>query len=138
MIRQVRPQRIPAQSPERDWTRLPASHPDHLAVGQAAVFAVYPDARNPYAHPELLRDAGLPAWTVAEVWPMGHPRPHHYVDVTATVDRKLAALRAHASQTAHMPDLEGLVTGWLRANADRASLPEGALAEAFKLVTVPF
>ncbi len=37
-----------------------------------------------------------------------------------------------------MPDLEGLVTGWLRANADRASLPEGALAEAFKLVTVPF
>ena len=137
VIREVRPQRILVQSPERDWTRLPASHPDHLAAGEAAVFAVYPDARNPYAHPELLRDEGLPAWTVPEIWLMAHPDSDHHVDVTDTFDRKMTALRAHVSQTAHLPDLESMVAGWLRANAARAGLPEGRLAEAFKVVTTP-
>ena len=137
VIRQVRPQRILVQSPERDWTRLAASHPDHLAAGEAAVFAVYPDARNPYAHPELLREEGLAAWTVPEIWLMAHPEPDRYVDVTATFERKMTALRAHVSQTAHMANLDELVAGWLRANATRAGLAGGRLAEAFKVVLPP-
>ena len=48
-IRRVQPDRMVCQSPERNWERIGASHPDHLAAGEAAVQAVYPDARNPFA-----------------------------------------------------------------------------------------
>ena len=65
VIRQVRPERVITQSPERNWDAIYASHPDHLAAGEAAVCAVYPDARNPFAHPELLGDEGLEPWSVA-------------------------------------------------------------------------
>jgi len=134
IIRQVRPQRLLTQSPERVWSRLGASHPDHRATGEATVNAVYPDARNPFAHPELLAEEGLDAWTVRELWLMGSPTPDHYVDVTDTFDRKLAALREHVSQTSHMDDLEGLLRGWATRNAGDAELSEGRLAEAFQLV----
>ena len=134
-IRRVRPHRVLAQSPERNWQRVYPSHPDHLATGEATVCAVYPDARNPFAHPELLADEGLEPWTVAEVWMMGGPQPNHYVDVTDTFDRKVAALRAHASQTSHMTDLDGMLRGWNAANATAGGLPEGRLAEAFHVIS---
>ncbi|GAA4581181.1 PIG-L family deacetylase [Planotetraspora phitsanulokensis] len=134
VIRQVRPDLVMTSTPERNYARLGPSHPDHRAVGGATLDAVYPDARNPYAFPELLSDEGLDAWTVREVWLMGTMTPDRYVDVTATVDRKIAALRAHESQTGHMQDLDGFVRGWLAANAATAGLPEGALAEAFQAV----
>jgi LmbE family N-acetylglucosaminyl deacetylase len=134
-IRRHRPDRVLTNSPLRRWDRLAGpSHPDHLAVGEATTCAVYPDSRNPFAFPELLRDHGLEAWTVREIWYSGGPAPDHLVDVTATFPRKLAALRAHASQTAHLPDLEGMLRGWLGANAAAAGLPEGSLAEAFTVV----
>ncbi|HVQ87210.1 MAG TPA: PIG-L deacetylase family protein [Actinomycetes bacterium] len=134
VIRQVKPQRMVIQSPERNWERIYASHPDHLAAGDAAIQAVYPDARNPYAHPSLLRDEKLEAWTVGEVWIGGGPAPDHYVDVTDTIDYKLAALAAHESQTAHMEDLEGMIRSWHALNAERMGLPEGRLAEIFQVV----
>ena len=62
VIRQVRPEVVLCQSPERRWDRVFASHPDHLAAGEATLQAVYPDARNPHAHPELAAE-GLEAWT---------------------------------------------------------------------------
>ncbi|MBO3747067.1 PIG-L family deacetylase [Streptosporangiaceae bacterium NEAU-GS5] len=130
VIRQVRPDVVITSTPERNYQRIGASHPDHRAVGGATLDAVYPDARNPYAFPELA-DEGLEAWTVREVWLNGAPTPDHFVDVTANFDRKIAALRAHESQTSHITDLEGFIRGWLTANAARAGLPEGALAEAF-------
>ena len=68
VIRQVRPDRVVCPSPERDYVRPGISHPDHRAVGSAALDAVYPDARNPFAFPELLADEGLEEWTVREVW----------------------------------------------------------------------
>src|SRR5262249_21195127 len=67
VIRTVRPNRVMMQSPERIWDRIYASHPDHLATGEAAVSAVYPDARNRWAHPELEAE-GLEPWTVDEIW----------------------------------------------------------------------
>jgi len=137
VIRQVRPQRVLIQSPERNWERIQASHPDHLAAGEAALCAVYPDARNPFAHPELLVDEGLEAWAAAETWVMAGPRPNHYVDVTDTFDRKINALLAHVSQTAHMENLTGFVAEWLSRNARLAGLPEGRLAEAFQVVATP-
>ena len=135
VIRQVRPDRMLIQSPERNWSRIQASHPDHLAAGEAAICAVYPDARNPFAHTSLLLDEGLEEWTVPEVWVMATPTPDTWVDVTAHADAKFAALRAHDSQTAHMDDLEERVTGWMTMTAQAGGLPEGRLAEAFMVVS---
>ena len=135
VIRQVRPQRVLIQSPERNWARVGASHPDHLAAGTAAIAAVYPDARNPFAHTTLLADEGLAEWAAAETWLMAHPDSNHAVDVTDVFERKLGALRAHASQTAHMDDLEGRLRDWATGNAEAAGLPSGRLAERFFVVS---
>lgn len=134
VIRQVRPQRMLIQSPERNWSRVQASHPDHLAAGEAAMQAIYPDARNPFAHTSLLRDESLEAWTVPEVWVMAGPQPDHFVDVTETFERKVAALLAHESQTAHHENLEGMLRSWSILNAERFGLPDGHLAEIFQVV----
>jgi len=131
VIRQVRPQRALIQSPDRNWARIGASHPDHLASGAAAIAAVYPDARNPFAHVELLRDEGLEEWTVLETWVMAHPQNNHWVDITDRFEAKLAALRAHESQTGHMDGFEERMRGWFGANAKPAGLPEGRYAEGF-------
>jgi LmbE family N-acetylglucosaminyl deacetylase len=135
-IRRLRPERVLTQSPEIFWQRIIASHPDHRAVGEATVAAVYPDARNPFAHPELLADEGLTAWSVPELWLMASPpeRLNHFVDVTDTFDAKITALRAHESQTAHMDGLEGMLRDWMGSVARNAGLPAGRLAEAFQVV----
>jgi LmbE family N-acetylglucosaminyl deacetylase len=128
VIREVRPQRVICQSPERHMLRMPASHPDHLAAGEAAMRAIYPDARNPFAFPEL---AELPAWKVEETWVMASERTNRYVDITDSFDRKLAALHRHASQHPDPDQLEPLLRGWNGLNAQLAGLPPGRLAEAF-------
>jgi LmbE family N-acetylglucosaminyl deacetylase len=134
VIRQVRPQRMLFQSPERNWDRIGASHPDHLAAGEASIRAVYPAARNPFAYPELLRDEGLEPWVVPECWVTAAPQPNHYLDITDTFDAKIQALRAHKSQTSHMDDLEDRIRGWGLANAVAGALPEGRLAEAYRVL----
>ncbi len=134
VIRQVRPDRVVSQSPDRIYARIQASHPDHRAVGAAALDAVYPDARNQFAFPELLADEGLEPWAVREVWLAASPQAEHYVDITETFGNKLAALRAHHSQTGHMEDLEKFLRGWLSRSAAMAGFPEGRLAEAFQVI----
>lgn len=137
VIRQVRPDRLICQSPERNYERLPVSHPDHRAAGSAALDAVYPDARNPFAFPDLAANEGLQAWTVCEVWIAGSLRPTHFADITDNFPRKVAALRAHESQTGHMDNLENFLRGWLSRSAEAGGLPEGRLAEAFQVLDTP-
>jgi LmbE family N-acetylglucosaminyl deacetylase len=134
VIRQVRPDRLVCPSPDRNYQRIGVSHPDHRAVGSAALDAVYPDARNQFAFPELLADEGLEPWTVREVWVSGAPGADHYVDVTDTFGWKVAALRAHESQTGHMDNLEEMLRGWLTRTAERGGLPAGRLAEMFQVL----
>lgn len=134
VIRQVRPDRVVCPSPERNYARIGVGHPDHRAVGSAALDAVYPDARNPFAFPELREREALPPWTVREVWIAAGPDPDRYVDVTATFPRKIAALRAHHSQTGGMLDLEDRIRTRLALAAARGGLPDGRLAEAFQVL----
>jgi LmbE family N-acetylglucosaminyl deacetylase len=137
VIRQVRPQRLLAQSPERWWDRLGASHPDHMAAGEATIRAVYPAARNPFAWPELLDDEGLEPWSVPEMWLMAHPEPNHVVDITDTFGAKVAALREHVSQTSHQIDeLEPRLRQWGEHTATESGLPAGRLAEAFRVLSI--
>ncbi|PZS37993.1 MAG: PIG-L domain-containing protein [Pseudonocardiales bacterium] len=134
-IRRARPDRVVVPSPQRDLRNLYGSHPDHQAAGEAALCATYPDARNPYAHPELLAEEGLEAHTVPEVWVTSpNARADHYIDITDTFHRKIAALRAHASQTAHMTALEERMRGWGAMQAQAAGLAQGRLAEGYLLL----
>ena len=131
VVRQVRPQRVLCKSPVRMLQRLQASHPDHLAAGEATVRAVYPAAENRFAWPELIEE-GLEPWKVNELWLMAHVDSPHVVDVTDHFDAKVRALKAHVSQTAHQGDgLEEMLRCWNAGNAARAGLPEGRLAEVF-------
>lgn len=134
VIRQVRPDRILIPSAEILYDRIYPSHPDHRAVGEAALNAVYPDARNPFAFPEL-REEGLEAWTVPDTWVMAHSKTNRAVDITDVFDRKVAALRAHKSQTAHHDDLDGMLRGWFGQNAKDHGLADGRLAEAFYVIS---
>jgi LmbE family N-acetylglucosaminyl deacetylase len=133
VIRQVRPEVVICQSPERNLDRIYASHPDHLAAGEAALCAVYPDARNPFAFPGLL-DVGHEPWSVSEVWVMSHPAATDHVDITAQVERKIAALMCHESQHVDRVRTERIVREWAAATAVRVGLPEGRAAEAFRVV----
>jgi len=134
VIRGVQPQRVLIQSPERWYDRIQASHPDHLAAGEAAIRAVYPAAENRFAWPELI-EGGLEPWHVNEVWIMAHPEMSHAVDITDTFGRKVAALQAHASQTGRQADqLEGFLRGWCAEVAEVFGLGEGRLGECFHIM----
>src|SRR5262249_20410501 len=99
-----------------------------------ALDAVYPDSRNLFAFPELLADEKLEPWTVREVWISGGPAPNHYVDITESFPRKVAALRSHQSQVGDRDGLEDMLRGWLQRAAAQAGLPEGRLAEQFQVL----
>ncbi len=133
VIRQVRPTVVVTQSAQRNLDRIYASHPDHLAAGEAAISAVYPDARNPFAFPGLL-DEGLEPWTVDEVWVTGTTEANGHVDITAQVERKITALLCHESQHVDPVRTATVVREWARATAAQFGLPDGSAAEAFRIV----
>jgi LmbE family N-acetylglucosaminyl deacetylase len=133
VIREVCPQVVISQSPERNFDRIFASHPDHLAAGEAAMCAVYPDARNPFAYPELL-ESGLEPWTVEEIWLSGHPQPSDFIDVTDFVERKFEALMSHASQHPDPATMQMRVREWMRLTGEAAGFGPDRLGEAFRVV----
>ena len=134
VIRMVRPDRVICQSPTINLDRIYASHPDHLAAGAATLSAVYPDARNPFAFPELLDGEGLEPFAVPEVWVMAMSDPTHVVDTTDVLDAKLAALRSHVSQVGDGAHLDDLLRGWGSMVAKAAGLKGKRTAEAFRRV----
>ena len=133
VIRTHRPDLVITQSPERNWERIFASHPDHLAAGEATLRAVYPDSRNPHAFPELLGEGYAPH-TVGTVWLSG-AQPTMVVDITKVFDRKYAALTRHESQVGHREDLEEMMRTWSRATAKSAGLGKRRLAEGFRVIS---
>jgi len=139
LMRQVRPDVVLSTHPERDWERMQASHPDHLACGEAVVRAAYPAVENPYAYPGLAAE-GLEAFRIRHLLLYTAPahRRNVALDVTGLEELKLRALDAHLSQH---PDVEGMrrhVRGMLAANHRAAAGEAGPTgsAEAFHLVTV--
>ncbi|MEV6282630.1 PIG-L deacetylase family protein [Kribbella sp. NPDC051770] len=130
ITRQVRPQRLVSSSPERNWSKLPVSHPDHLATGEATVRAFFPAIGNPFAFPDLAE----PAWDVDELWLIEHPETNHHVDITDTIDQKLAALEAHHSQHRDPTHLLARVRDLMSQNAKTSRLPADHYAERFAVI----
>jgi LmbE family N-acetylglucosaminyl deacetylase len=132
-IRRFRPDAVLTHDPEVLFFRgAGVNHADHRAAGIAAIDAVFPAARNPMAFPGHARD-GLAAHTVRRLllfWPNA---PTAWVDVTATVERKIDALRCHVSQ---IPDPAGLAER-IRAWVAEEGEPIGAAgAEAFRVIVI--
>lgn len=125
VIREKKPEIVITQSPDRRWENFTIfrHHPDHLAVGAATMAAVYPAARNSWDFPELLAE-GLKPHSINELWISAAPILNHFVDVTAGVDGKIAALRAHHSQLGEsFPDLEDDLRKWLAENGAKHGVP---------------
>lgn len=133
-IRQFRPDRVLCQSAERNYERIYASHPDHLAAAEATLCAVYPDARNPFAFPELLVE-GLEAYSVNDVVMQASPNPNSYTDITDFVDKKLAAILEHTSQMPNPDETIEFVKAWTSQSAEAVGLPKGRFAELYQRVS---
>lgn len=132
-IRTFRPDAVLATDPEVVFYRDGGvNHADHRAAGMAAVDAVYPAARNPMAFPWLARD-GLAKHVVRRIYLFWPNEPTARVDVTTTIDRKIAALRAHASQLSDPERLERRIREW--AAEEGAPIGVGA-AEALRVVVI--
>jgi len=106
------------------------NHPDHLAVGDATLAAIHPTARDQLTFPDLAA-AGLEPHKVREVYAAGAEHPDCWIDIEATIDRKIAALRKHVSQIADMDITEE------RMRARAAEVAQGhemRFAECFKVL----
>lgn len=108
------------------------NHTDHRAAAIAAVDAVYPAARNPMAFPWLAR-GGLAAHRVRRLYLMWSNQPDVWIDVSATAERKIEALRCHASQ---LHDPEGVFARVRGRMKDQGAHIGTAAAEAYRLVVL--
>jgi LmbE family N-acetylglucosaminyl deacetylase len=132
-IRAFRPDAVLCNDPEMVfWSDGGVNHTDHRTAGMASVDAVYPAARNPMAFPWLARD-GLAAHRVRRLYLFWTEHPSAWVDVSATLGRKVEALRAHASQ---ISDPDGLAERMKAWGADDGARIGAASAEAFRLVVI--
>lgn len=129
-IRQYRPDRLITMTPYRSFAiNAYINHPDHLAVGDACLAAVYPTARDRLTFPDLAA-AGFEPHKVREVYVMGAETPDCWIDIGATLDKKIAALREHPSQ---IGDMDGMAERVRTRAADVAAGREMQYAECFKL-----
>ena len=109
------------------------NHPDHRAVGEAALAAIYPSARDRLTFPELLGE-GLEPLKVQEVYLTVTNDPDVWIDISGTIDVKVAALREHRSQLDDPDAAERMVREWAAANA---AGHEMRYAERFKRMILP-
>ncbi len=104
------------------------NHPDHRAVGQAALDAIAPTAAMPLVFPDLLAQ-GFEPHRVKEVLVASGPEPDTWIDITATIDLKIEALRQHASQFPDGWDPNDRLREWASETGKEIGV---AYAEAFR------
>jgi LmbE family N-acetylglucosaminyl deacetylase len=129
-FRRHQPHRLLTMSPDPLPTERFVNHPDHRAVGQAALDVTMTGGTTASIFPDLL-DEGLAPWReLEETWLMGPAVKPRAIDVTTTLSVKLAALRCHASQIGDR-DIETFVRQRLRDAGRTFGLP---YAETFRVI----
>jgi LmbE family N-acetylglucosaminyl deacetylase len=132
-IRTFQPDAVLATDPTVTFYRDGGiNHTDHREAGMAAVDAVYPAARNPMAFPALAR-SGLLAHRVRRLYLFWPNEPNVRIDISATVDRKIAALAAHASQIQEPDRLADRIRSWAAEEGEGIG---AAAAEALRLIVI--
>jgi LmbE family N-acetylglucosaminyl deacetylase len=136
LMRQIKPDVLLCQDPTMRWGGQGyINHPDHIAAGEASLAAVFPSVRDRLTFPELLLE-GLEPHKVAEVYIYGTNAADRWVDITGSIETKIAALREHASQIRDW-DPTDMMKQWARETANHhPARPEGfgEFAESFKYV----
>lgn len=131
-IRRAKPEVVVTNDPTMLWVDGSyINHPDHRAASMAAIDAVFPAAGQPNLFEELA-DEGLQAHKVRKVFITWTSTPDTWVNISATIGKKVDALRAHKSQMRTW-DPEPRVRAWA---AETAQGKEMAYAEAYRVITL--
>ena len=131
-IRRFRPEVVVTGDPTIVWAGNDyINHPDHRAAATAALDATFPAAGQPNLF-EDIAEQGYPAFKPRKVYVTSWGAVDLYVNIEETIDIKIAALRAHASQMKDW-DPEERIKEWA---AERGKGKEMAYAEAFRVVTL--
>ncbi len=136
VLRRIKPDVLMCQDPTMRFSgQRYINHPDHIAAGEASLAAVFPSARDHKTFPELL-DEGLEAHITPEVYIYGASQADMWVDISPSIDTKIAALSEHKSQIGGREDeLGNTIREWGRETArQHPHRPEdfGEFAESFK------
>lgn len=112
-IRRLKPDVVVTMDPSMlyDANRGFINHPDHRAAGQAVLDAVFPLARDHMSFPELLQEGHEPHKTRTMLL-INLSGGNYFVDVTNTIEKKMAALRAHTSQIGDAEATLSRMRGW--------------------------
>jgi LmbE family N-acetylglucosaminyl deacetylase len=130
-IRMLRPHTVLTHDPTDIIMRDSfINHPDHRAVGTAALDAVYPTARDHLNFPEHLAE-GLEPHKVREVLLWSTNQPNYDVDITDQLDIKVHALSAHVTQFANREEFVNFVR-------ERWKSEDGRYLERFKRIELQF
>ena len=131
-IRRFRPEVLICQDPTALFVGDNyINHPDHRAAGAAALDAVFPAAGMPALFQEL-EDEGLEAHETRKVYVSSWQNANTFVDITDTLDLKIAALKAHVSQMGDW-DPTDRIKEWA---AERAKGFEFQYAETFRVISL--
>jgi LmbE family N-acetylglucosaminyl deacetylase len=131
-MRRWRPDLIITLNPRRTYDHFAHWHRDHRTTGRVVLDCVYPLARDRLAFPELLPE--YDPHTVREVYVIQWEQPRLVIDITATMDLKLEAIRCHASQVGDFKALEDR----MRNRAATLGKDKGySYAEGFEHIVVP-
>ncbi|MEZ4868978.1 MAG: PIG-L deacetylase family protein [Caldilineaceae bacterium] len=132
-IRRFRPEVIIAMDPTVMFTSMGGiNHPDHRAVGEATMDAIFPACSQPNLFQEL-EEEGIYACRVRKVYISSRGAGETFVDISSTVDLKIQALKAHDSQVGKSEGLEQRIREW---TARTGVGKEMAHAEAFRVLTL--
>jgi LmbE family N-acetylglucosaminyl deacetylase len=137
IIREVKPDRVVVQDPTTVFFRDSyINHPDHRAAGEAAIYATFPSAETRPIFPELLEE-GFEPHKVKELYLTLTLNPTHFVDVSGTIDKKIASLRAHVTQLGTGDDFENGALKWiLEWGGETGKMVGTQYAEVFKVMTL--
>lgn len=129
VIREIRPYRVVCQDPTTIFVGDGyINHPDHRAAGEAAIYAIFPSAETRPTFPELLAE-GYEPHHVTELYLNLTLQPNLKIDITETMERKIAALLCHKSQVG--PE----AVTWIRERTAEIGADVGyAFAEAFRVM----
>jgi LmbE family N-acetylglucosaminyl deacetylase len=112
LIRQYKPSAFVCNDPTALFISTDyINHPDHRAVATASIDAVFPAAEMNLLYPDLEAE-GLKGHKVNYVY-ISNPRqdPNYFVDISETIDVKIAALKCHVSQLSDW-ELEEPIKNW--------------------------
>lgn len=135
IIRDVKPERVICSDPRTVFFGDGyINHPDHRAVAEAALYAVFPSSETRPIFPELL-DEGYEPHKVSQLWVTLTLEPTHFVDISGTIDKKIDSLRAHISQLGEGEDFENNAGKWIRLrNAESGQRVGVDYAEFYKVM----